>query len=325
MERKERVTIKDVAQVAKVTPQTVSRALRNVPEVSAETRERILKIAADLNYVKNNTAISLRRGSTNLIALVYDNLLNVYFSVMTDLLQASLESRGYSVMTIAVHRINLDEEAYLYAVSHNVDGIISFLEPTEEISGYIARYRIPVLLFGRRTHVKGIDYIHTDDIEGGRIAAQRLIECGGKRFACLTEPLTLTCAYDRYDGYSRELEAHGFARPLIVEPFTDTLEERLGNIYREEGAPDAFFCFNDMLAFELLYLFEKRGLPPVHIVGFDNIQQEIHIPRRLTSIGTDKQAMAERATEIILRRIENAEEPRHTDTSAVFLVNGATA
>lgn len=325
MERKERVTIKDVAQVAQVTPQTVSRALRNAPEISPETRARILKIAADLKYVKNNTAISLRRGSTKLIALVYDNLLNVYFSVMTDLLQTCLEGRGYSVMTIAVHRSNLDDEAYLNAVSHNVDGIISFLEPVEEISSCIARYRIPVLLFGRRTHVKGVDYIHTDDVEGGRIAARRLIEIGCCRFACLTEPLTLTCAYDRYLGFSEEAEAHGFAKPPIIEPSSEPLEERLESILGGEDAPDAFFCFNDMLALELLYLIEKKGLPPVKIIGYDNIQQEIHIPRRLTSVATDKTAMAARAMDILLCRIENAQEPRRADVSDVFLVNGTTA
>lgn len=228
-------------------------------------------------------------------------------------------------MTIAVHRTNLDDEAYLYAVSHNVDGIISFLEPVEEISSYIARYRIPVLLFGRRTHLKGVDYIHTDDVEGGRIAARRLIGSGYRRLAYLTEPLTLTCAYDRYLGFSEEIEAHGLEKPLIIERSSEPLEERLEKIFGGENAPDAFFCFNDMLAFELLYLIEQNGLPPVKIVGYDNIQQEIHIPRRLTSVGTDKVAMAARATDILLCRIEHAEEPYRAELSEVFLVDGATA
>ena len=82
--KKSRVTIRDVALVARVTPQTVSRAIRNAPEVSAETREKILKVAAELNYVKNNSASSLRCGNSKLIVIVYDHLVNIYFSIMID-------------------------------------------------------------------------------------------------------------------------------------------------------------------------------------------------------------------------------------------------
>ena len=77
-----RVTIKEVAKAANVTPQTVSRAMRNAPDISEETRERILKIASKLNYVKNSTASALRSGSTRLIAVIFDNLRNVFFSIM---------------------------------------------------------------------------------------------------------------------------------------------------------------------------------------------------------------------------------------------------
>ena len=81
--KKVRVTMRDVARAANVTPQTVSRAIRNAPEVSAETREKVLKVAAELNYVKNNSASSLRCGNSKLIVIIYDHLVNVYFSIMT--------------------------------------------------------------------------------------------------------------------------------------------------------------------------------------------------------------------------------------------------
>lgn len=111
MEKRARVTIKDVARVANVTPQTVSRALRNAPDISVSMRERILKIASDLDYVKNNTAISLRQGTSKLICVVYDNLVNVYFSIMTDFLQQSLRERGYSVLTLALRCGYLDRKS----------------------------------------------------------------------------------------------------------------------------------------------------------------------------------------------------------------------
>ena len=78
MTSKKRVTIKDVARIAGVTPQTVSRAFRNTEDISKETRERILQIASEMGYVQNASARSLRNGSSKLIAIIYDNIMNSY-------------------------------------------------------------------------------------------------------------------------------------------------------------------------------------------------------------------------------------------------------
>lgn len=326
MERKARVTIKDVARIAMVTPQTVSRALRDAPDIAESTKTRVLEIASNLNYVKNSTASALRRGSTRLIGIIYDNLINLYFSVMTDFIQFCLKERGYSMLTISVRSFHLNEEAYMAAVSHNVDGIISFLEPDEELTELIKSYNVPVLLFGRRTNVKRIDCIHTDDEEGGRLAAARLADDGCKNAVCITEALELTCAYDRYHGFEEELKRRGISKPRIVNPNVPGLKQQLLSLMKSpEGFPDGIFCFNDMLAFETLYFIEKNNLPSVKVIGYDNVQQEIHIPRRLTTVGTDKLALAKRATEMIISKVETGDTNRAIEKKGVFLVEGTTA
>ena len=326
MERKARVTIKDVARIAMVTPQTVSRALRDAPDIAESTKTRVLEIASNLNYVKNSTASALRRGSTRLIGIIYDNLINLYFSVMTDFIQFCLKERGYSMLTISVRSFHLNEEAYMAAVSHNVDGIISFLEPDEELTELIKSYNVPVLLFGRRTNVKRIDCIHTDDEEGGRLAAARLADDGCKNAVCITEALELTSAYDRYHGFVEGLKRRGFSKPRIVNPNVPGLEQQLLSLMKSpEGFPDGIFCFNDMLAFETLYFIEKNNLPSVKVIGYDNVQQEIHIPRRLTTVGTDKLALAKRATEMIISKVETGDTNRAIEKKGVFLVEGTTA
>ena len=326
MERKARVTIKDVARIAMVTPQTVSRALRDAPDIAESTKTRVLEIASNLNYVKNSTASALRRGSTRLIGIIYDNLINLYFSVMTAFIQFCLKERGYSMLYISVRSFHLNEEAYMAAVSHNVDGIISFLEPDEELTELIKSYNVPVLLFGRRTNVKRIDCIHTDDEEGGRLAAARLADDGCKNAVCITEALELTCAYDRYHGFEEELKRRGISKPRIVNPNVPGLEQQLLSLMKSpEGFPDGIFCFNDMLAFETLYFIEKNNLPSVKVIGYDNVQQEIHIPRRLTTVGTDKLALAKRATEMIISKVETGDTNRAIEKKGVFLVEGTTA
>ena len=309
-----------------VTPQTVSRALRDAPDIAESTKTRVLEIASNLNYVKNSTASALRRGSTRLIGIIYDNLINLYFSVMTDFIQFCLKERGYSMLTISVRSFHLNEEAYMAAVSHNVDGIISFLEPDEELTELIKSYNVPVLLFGRRTNVKRIDCIHTDDEEGGRLAAARLADDGCKNAVCITEALELTCAYDRYHGFEEDLKRRGISKPRIVNPNVPGLEQQLLSLMKSpEGFPDGIFCFNDMLAFETLYFIEKNNLPSVKVIGYDNVQQEIHIPRRLTTVGTDKLALAKRATEMIISKVETGDTNRAIEKKGVFLVEGTTA
>lgn len=309
-----------------VTPQTVSRALRDAPDIAESTKTRVLEIASNLNYVKNSTASALRRGSTRLIGIIYDNLINLYFSVMTDFIQFCLKERGYSMLTISVRSFHLNEEAYMAAVSHNVDGIISFLEPDEELTELIKSYNVPVLLFGRRTNVKRIDCIHTDDEEGGRLAAARLADDGCKNAVCITEALELTCAYDRYHGFEEELKRRGISKPRIVNPNVPGLEQQLLSLMKSpDGFPDGIFCFNDMLAFETLYFIEKNNLPSVKVIGYDNVQQEIHIPRRLTTVGTDKLALAKRATEMIISKVETGDTNRAIEKKGVFLVEGTTA
>ena len=136
MKKKERVTIKDIAKIANVTPQTVSRALRDASDISQATKARIFEIADSLNYLKNSTASALRGGSTHLIAVVYDELKNFYYSIMIDYIQSCLQERGFSILAFSHRYSFLTKETYLDVISHNVDGIISFLEPNEEIAGF---------------------------------------------------------------------------------------------------------------------------------------------------------------------------------------------
>ncbi len=321
-----RITIKDVAKAANVTPQTVSRAMRNAPDISLETRERILEIAAKLNYVKNSTASALRSGSTRLIAVVFDNLRNVFFSIMADYIQSCLKERGYTMLTLSQPKAMLDEEAYMTAASHNVDGIISFIEPEDEISSLIEKYKVPVLLFGRRTEIAGVDYVYTDDVKGGMLAAKKLIDANCRKLLMISEVLSLTCAYDRFQGFKTAIEENGLKTDLLIRSglSVEAFGEKIFELGKNNAYPDGIFCFNDMIAFETLFYIEKYNLPPVKIVGYDNIQEEIKIPKRLTSVGTDKLKLCERAVSVLLNKIENGCTFTQKEKADVFLADGTT-
>lgn len=316
--KKSRVTIRDVALVARVTPQTVSRAIRNAPEVSAETREKVLKVAAELNYVKNNSASSLRCGNSKLIVIVYDHLVNIYFSIMIDYLQTCFREQNYSILMLSVTKHQLDRSDYEFALSHNVAGIVSFLEPDKEVTEMLDNFAIPVLLFGRRTDIKSVDYICMDDEEGGRLAARRFVEKGCTSSVYVSVG-TASCAYDRFMGFKKELESAGAKTPRILDSM-DCFEENFSALFENsETVPDSFFCFSDMVAFDVIYRLEKMGIKNAQVIGFDDIQKEVRIPKRLISVGTDKRAMAQRAVNVLVSRIEEGRGPRVSDMFGVYL------
>lgn len=309
----------DVARAAKVTSQTVSRAFRNTPDISKETRDRILKVAEDLKYVMNTTASSLRVGNSHQIVIVYDNLVNVYFSIMIDYLQNALRARGYSIMVLSVSDAHLNRSAYEIAVSHNAAGIISFLEPDEEIGGLVDHFAIPILLLGRRTEIRNVGFLRTNDEKVGELAAKRLIAEGVRRFAYVTIDLAVSCATDRLFGFEEEIKKNG-GELTVLNAYEGSLEENLIKLFKNaETAPEGIFCFNDMLAFDVQYCIEKNALPSVKLVGCDCIQQELHIPNKLTSVGPDKQKLAIRAAEMIVSAVELPQGDRFAETADVFL------
>lgn len=289
MTNKRKVTMKDVALRANVTTQTVSRALNGSPNILPETKKKVLDIANELNYVKNTNASILRGGESKIIAVFYDNLRNLYFSIASDLLEEQLRKHGYNIMTIPVFNDKLTVEMYNYALSLNVDGIITFLEVDESLSKRVKDNPFPIILYGRKSKYKNIGYIGIDDVKGGVLAGEELLSLGGKNFLYVSESMQLDIAKDRYLGYKKALGNN----PLNVIDVTQTsIEDGLNSLFNNSNEPDSIFCFNDMLAFGVIRYYEKKHLSKPNIIGFDALSNQILLPCELESIGVDEKEMA---------------------------------
>lgn len=303
-----RVTIKDIASAAGVTPQAVSRALRGADDISDATKEKVKKIAERLNYVKNSAASALRSGGTKVIAVVYDNPVNLYFSFMTAYLHESLAKRGYSMLVIVEPARRLSGEAYLSVLSRNVDGILSFLEPAEEVGRLVDSYAVPVVLVGRRSDVKNIDCIYTDDEKGGGLAAAYLADRGATKIAYFSEDLDLTCSHDRFEGFKRELGKRGiFDENICFFLRGGAPRERLKELSENREKFDGVVCFSDFLAYEAVCFFAERGIS-VPVVGYDDVREKISVPGAIPSVGSDKRSIAEASVSFLLDKISVIKE-----------------
>lgn len=317
-----RVTIKDVAATADVTAQTVSRVFRNKGYVSEATRDKVLKVAQKLNYIPNSAAVSLRTGKTRNIAVVFDSLMNMYFSIIVDYIHREVKRCGYHLQTIYVDSHMITESIYRSAISAGASAIISLLEPVPGLGKVVGTLGVPLCIVGRRAEEGEIDFITTDDVRGGVLVAERFLARGCSTFVFAAEAFGMTCVIDRLKGFRETLAHSGYSVDVI--DCAEGRERALLDYVGGSGWPDAIFCFSDMIAYDLLKVMKKHNVTGVHIIGYDNIQSDFTILAPLTSVGVDKERYVRYILSRVVAKAEGKNSSRVAELLEPFLCEGNT-
>jgi LacI family transcriptional regulator len=308
----EKVTIKDIALRCGTTAKTVSKALNTKEDVSAELANKIMSAAEEMGYIPNTIAKGLRDGQSKIIGIVIDNLLNPYYMIIIHLLDQSLSVRGYDYMIFDAKHYCLNADVVRRVVSRGVDGIISFLEPSEEAVTLFKRQRIPLVIAGRKCTRLDVDCVYSDDVKGGYIAAQRLIADGQKDILVISGPREIECANRRVEGCRRAITEAGLE---VREEYFRYIELKWDNgigvlmdkVFEEGLRFSSVFCFNDIYAQSLMLVLGQHRIrvpQECEIVAYDEINTHLMLPNRLTSVAYDKCRLADEVTNILIRRIE---------------------
>lgn len=310
--KKNRVTIKDIAAKTGYTANTISRALKKCSDISKTTQEYIRKVADEMGYVPNIRASSLRSGDTKTIAIVYDYFVNPFYSIMTYNLDKLLSAKDYKIMIF----VDINQQAILtkkvarQILSHGTSAVITFLEPEEEVVQLFKDYHIPLILLGRKGDLLSVDSVYSDDVHGGYLATKELIKSGRRKICYLGTRESVSCNKDRLEGYKLALKENDIEYEENRVCFTniESGEEMIRKLINQNIDFDAIFCFNDMIAFEVIeYLLSHNINVPedVSIVGFDNIQGEFKLPFRLSTIDTFKSKVVEEVCEILFNKLKD--------------------
>lgn len=298
-----RVTLKDIARETGLTVNSVSHALNDKSDISSATKERVAEAAKRLGYVPNLAASALKKGKSRTVAIVFDNLFNPYYTIMTHYLANALLACGYDFLTVIENDGDrLHDGTYRNLLSRNVDGILTFLEPHKDAEKILREGALPVTMIGRYCKLKNIDYIYSDDERGGYAAAEYLIERGAKRLHYLADRMTSSCARDRFHGFLKCVEEKGVrysSSEMGNRPYFEVIEEVLGEVPDCDG----FVCFNDHVAIEAQYVV-SRIKPDLKVVGYDDIKEEVKVPGLSASVAIDKENLAERAVRLLIDRTE---------------------
>ncbi len=325
-------TLKSIGESLGVTANTVSLALRDSPLVAEDTKRRIQKAAAEMGYVQNAIAGSLRSGRSNTLAIVMGDIANPILAAKIKAMEYAFRKKGYQIMIF-----NSDEDperelkAVRTAISRKVDGVVLCpCAKPEAAVALLSQHGIPCILNGRYDTGSHHDAVLWDDHRGGYLAAKHLLECGCSRIAWLGVTQRISSARDRKLGYLDALKEAGIEPDpsLVVEasPTGGNVAQLLGPLIKQNI--DGICAFSDLIAWEAACVLQDIGIripEDIQLTGFDDVAGHMRIPFRVTSIAGDIKLEAEEVARILLQRIESPDQPvtiRKIETQLV--VRGTT-
>lgn len=311
-----RATVRDVARRAGVSPKTVSNVVNGTFPVSPDTRTKVEEALAALDYVPNLSARGLRNGRSGVIALALPDLATSYSSELAHYFVRAAGAVGLSVQVEETGG-GADRERDLLsrARAQLVDGLI--LNPVLLENSAVQRgvSLPPVVLIGEVDQPLA-DHVWIDNVSAGSEMTRLLLDEGHRRIAVLGV-MESESSRLRLAGYRQAMTAAGLveAPELLIPTDEWTLAGGAAAIrgyLSQHPLPDAIFCFTDSLAMgalSALWADGHRVPDDVSLVGYDDVVEAAYAVPALTTVHVDKRTYADRALELLVRRIAEPDRP----------------
>ncbi len=319
MTRSRGVSMKDVAALAGVSVGTVSNVLNRPDMVSEDTRRKVTDAVAKLGWVPNESARQLRAGRSRSIGLIVMDIANPFFTDVARGVEEVAGSAGYTVLLANSAQRTDREQTHLDAMRQlRVRGVV-VAPVTEDLDVEpLTRLGIPVVLADRHGARNSTCDVSVDDFEGGRLAAQHLLDRGHRRLALAGGNADVRQIRDRRDGFARGLLLGSADSPAPLILSTPTIDidagrktaTRLASLAPDER-PTAVFAANDLVAIGLLQGLVAAGLrvpDDVAIIGYDDIEYAAAAAVPLSSVRQPRADLGRRATELLIAEIDALDE-----------------
>ncbi len=324
-------TIKDIAKELNISVSTVSRALKDYPGISDETKKKVKGVAEKMNYRPNAIALSLRKSKSFTIGVIIPEVVHFFFSTVISGIEEVAFSRGYNViLTQTNEKIEREISSINTMLSNQIDGfMISFSKETVDFDHFskLLDQDYPIVFFDRVPDIPKAINVMVDDYQGAFDATTHLLSQGYDSIVHLAGPKNLKICFERERGYRDALKANGIPinEDFIIECLLGTPEEskkitqRLLNNSTEK--PNAIFANNDIVAVGAMMACKEEGLKipeDIGIVGFSNWQICSMLEPTLTSVYQPGFEIGKKATELLLDMIEKKIEPDKINSPIVL-------
>ncbi|MBT4290027.1 MAG: LacI family DNA-binding transcriptional regulator [Deltaproteobacteria bacterium] len=314
-----RATIVDIAKELKISPSTVSRALRDHPDISKATKERVINVAKRLDYFPDSLAQGLKKRRTNTIGIIVPEIRHNFFASAI----SGIEDVTYkSDFTIMVCQSNEDYEREVInlraMVSNRVAGLlVSLAQNTVDISHFdiLQKRSIPVVFFDRSSEKINQNQVVVDDYQGAFDAVSHLIARGYQKIAHIRGPENISIGRDRYRGYLDALTKQGIPvneKYIVNGGFRqDDGSIAIRKLLETSPIPDAVFAVNDPVAIGAYIVLKERNIQipkEMALVGFSNDPVSALLEPALTTVSQPIYDIGKTAAKMLLEQIDNGEQ-----------------
>ncbi|MGD9210338.1 MAG: LacI family DNA-binding transcriptional regulator [Desulfobacteraceae bacterium] len=312
-------TIKDIAKRLKLSPSTVSRALRNHPDISITTKKRVISLANQLDYQPNSIAQSLQTQKTKTIGVIVPEIKQPFFAAVINGIEEFAFNAGYTIIVCQSNECYQREVVYTrLLVSHRVAGLlVSLSKETRNFDHFkvVLRRDIPLVFFDRVSPALEVSKVVVDDYQGAFDMVTHLISCGYKRIAHLAGPENLSICRFRKKGYIDALKQHNIPidTALIISGGLDNSDGMVGfrKLLTLKKKPDAIFAVNDPVATGAFAVIKAKGLKipqEIALAGFSNTQMTSLIDPPLSTVEQPTYEIGKIAAELLMMQIHSSKE-----------------
>ena len=336
--RRHQTTIIDIARSIGVSNSTVSRALHGHADISPETRQAVLEMAAQLDYQPNQLAYNLVKSRTNTIGMIVPEFTNSFFPNVIIGAHEVLTEAGYNLTIMQSNESYAVEVSNTRAMLANrIDGLLISL--TQETNNYdhlkvFEKRGIPLVLFNRVCDQVEAPKVVVNDFEASFLAVEHLIQNGYERIAHLGGPLNLQVSRERLRGYRAAMEKYGksIEENMVIQGMFSQQKARIYGKYLLdlENRPDAIFAVNDSSAIEIMLMALEKGIKipeELGVVGFSDNPESAYIGPGLTTIRQPTAEIGKTTAQWILQLVESEEDvklPDETVLKTELVVRGSS-
>ena len=326
--KKHQITIKDIAEKLNISPSTVSRALKDHPDINPKTRKTVKEIAKQYNYIPNRIAQSLLQNKSYIIGVIIPEIVHHFFSSVISGIENVAHEKGFNVMLCqSKESYEMELKNVETLLSSHIDGmLISITKETKDFTHLenLQEMGIPIAFFDRIAEEIDCDRIIVDDFGGGYKATEHLIKQGCKQIAHLYSPLDLLIGRNRYNGYIKAMENNNI--PIYDEYliFCDTYEKAIvetKKLIELPNRPDGIFCGNDETAIGAMKTIKNNGLKipdDIAVIGFTNSYISTISDPELSTVDQQGYELGQKAAGTIIKRIVEQETIPKNPTTQIL-------
>lgn len=306
----------DIAERLGVSRVTVTKALKNSPDISREMIAKVKKAAEEMEYIPNFTARNLSTKNTRTIGIILPDITNMYFSAIVRGMMEIAEKKSYHIiLTVSREERKKESENILKLLSMNVDGLLvcQTLDTVEAKMFEKAKKRKkPIVFFGRPVGFPGYNYIGFDDFDAAFKLTEYVIGLGKKQIAHISGDLNSGDGKDRLNGFLEAMKKHSLKvkKEWIIEGkfFEEYGYSGFNEIYGKGKLPQVIFCGNGMIARGVYEAIREKKLKvpkDIGVVAVDHKTYSEMLYPKLTHIDYPTNTLGQEAMKLLIKKIES--------------------